>query len=107
MFGALCKVILIALPSIFLFLWIPAFAPIESGFAGMTNVVTAEQYFFSDEFNEERPINTLNSDKWTVSPNAAAGVTTISETGGNLVTTQNNFTNQYPFIVSKNSVLPS
>src|SRR3989344_1634825 len=120
MFRALCKVILIALPTFILFLWIPAFPPeadldqrsisrwlkLLAG-AGMTNVVSAEQYFFSDEFNEERAINSLNPDKWTASPNAAAGVTTISETGGNLVTTQNNFTNQYPFIVSKNSVLPS
>lgn len=100
MFGALCRAILPALPLFILFLWIPAFA-------GMTNVVSAEAYFFSDEFNEERTVNTLNPDKWTVFPNAAAGITTIHETGGNFITSQSNFTNQYPLVTSKVQAFPA
>ena len=92
MFGALGKAIMAAL-TLFLL--------------SSPGSVYAEAFFFQDEFNEERSINTLDSDKWTVFPNAAVGVTTILETGGNLITTQANLTHKYPLVVSKVEPFPA
>ncbi len=68
-------------------------------------VLADSPYFFQEEFNSERADNTLDSTKWDVYPNSSG--TTIKETTGNLVTTQSNFTNQYPMVVSKNPALPT
>lgn len=66
----------------------------------------AQSFFFQEEFNEERANNVLDNSKWIVYPNAPTGFPTVRETGGNLVTSQQDFRTQYPLIVSKDKVLP-
>ncbi len=73
----------------------------------LPNLVLAQEYFFQDEFNLERPINTLDPDKWTVYPNGLSGVATVRETGGYLKTFQQDNKPQFPLIISKNQALPN
>ncbi len=67
----------------------------------------AEQYYFNDEFNNERPANSLDSSKWTYFPNNENGYvenyTTIKESGGELTLDQDFTAAWFPLIISKNT----
>lgn len=76
-------------------------------------IFAQEQYFFNEEFNEVRPPQTLNPDKWIVYPNRNSQadylgclVDTITETGGLLILRQCSTNTQSPYIVSKVSPFP-
>lgn len=73
-----------------------------------------ETYFFDEEFNQERPPQTLDPDKWIVYPNRNLNpdyqgclVNTISETTGILILRQCSTMNQFPYIVSKINPFPN
>ncbi len=67
--------------------------------------VWAAEYYFQEEFNVERPSNTLDLTKWTIYSNSGS-FPAVKETQGNLSLTQQNNTRDFPYIVSKNAVLP-
>lgn len=69
--------------------------------------VYAQEYFFQEEFNQQRASNSLDPDKWIIHPNTQAGFTTVKEEGGNLSLSQQDNTTQFPLVVSKNQALPS
>lgn len=76
-------------------------------------VFAQEKYFFQDEFNEERPPNILNPDKWIAYPNKrltpnqlGCFVDTINETGGVMRLKQCPLTPQFPYVVSKANPFP-
>ncbi|MBI2018041.1 hypothetical protein HYS92_03235, partial [Candidatus Daviesbacteria bacterium] len=73
----------------------------------LSQSVHAEDFYFQEEFNLERPINTLDPNKWVVYPNALPGVAAVRETGGYLKTFQQDNKPQFPLIISKNQVLPN
>lgn len=64
--------------------------------------VSAQNTFFLEDFNEVRPNNTLDINKWNYYPNNNIGVTTIKEGGGVLLLNQQINTNQFPLVTSKN-----
>ncbi len=66
-----------------------------------------EQYFFSDEFNENRGNNTLDSGKWNYYPNTLGCVlATIKEAGGSVLLQQCNNKPQFPYFYSKINSFP-
>ncbi len=66
----------------------------------------AQSLYFDDEFNQDRPINTLDAALWEYYNSAPASVSTISEKDGNLQLIQLPNTFRFPFIVSKFPALP-
>lgn len=77
-------------------------------------VFAQEEYFFQEEFNQERVAGVLDSDKWTVYPNQPTQPTfqgclveTIRETGGILLLKQCPTIPQFPYVVSKNNPIPN
>lgn len=77
-------------------------------------VFAQEEYFFQEEFNQERAAGILDSDKWIVYPNQPTQPTsqgclveTIKETGGILLLKQCPTITQFPYVVSKNNPIPN
>jgi hypothetical protein len=64
----------------------------------------ADSYHFNDEFNDNLAANSLDSSKWTYYANTGASFTSIQESDGSLVTKQQNFSTEYPLIVSNNGL---
>ncbi len=64
----------------------------------------ANDYFFQEEFNQERSANTLDDTKWTYYPNTSTNFSTIQETQGNLILNQQTNTPQFPLVISKNGL---
>lgn len=79
-----------------------------------TSVFAQEEYFFQEEFNQERAAGILDQDKWIVYPNQPTQPTfqgclveTVRETGGILLLKQCPVIQQFPYVVSKNNPIPS
>lgn len=79
----------------------------------MCQVYAQQQYYFQEEFNQERTALTLDSDKWVVNPNKPTQPTntgcfidTVNETGGILLLRQCSGVTQFPYIISKNNPFP-
>ena len=77
-------------------------------------VFAQEQYFFQEEFNQERPPEVLDSDKWIVYTNKLTQPTvtgclidTVNETGGVLILKQCSGATRFPYVVSKNNPFPN
>lgn len=69
--------------------------------------VWADEYYFQEEFNINRPKNTLDLDKWIVYPNDSNNVGTTWELNDKLTLFQLNRTQRFPYIVSKNQIFPN
>lgn len=67
-------------------------------------LANAQEFFFQDEFNESRPTNTPDSDKWTFFSNSASGINSILQENGFLWLSQANNTPQFPLVISKNGL---
>lgn len=79
----------------------------------MQPIFAQEQFYFYDEFNEQRPPNILNPDKWIVYPNKRTTPTTtgcmfdtVTENDGLLHLKQCERTPQFPYITTKNNPIP-
>ncbi|MBI2020345.1 alpha/beta hydrolase [Candidatus Daviesbacteria bacterium] len=75
-------------------------------FLSFNSPIFAEEYYFQEEFNQERAANTLDTNKWNVYPNNSSGITTIQETGGNLILSQVT-ADKFPFVISNSQVFPN
>src|SRR3989344_1570651 len=90
------------------------FALITYNFSLISSTNAQEQYFFQEEFNQERPPQTLDPDKWIVYPNRnpqpdyqGCFVDTVRETGGMLLLKQCRTSYQFPYVVSKVNPFPN
>lgn len=67
--------------------------------------VSAQEYFFQEEFNNNRSNNILDSNKWVVYPNTASNFITIKEVNG-FVNVTSDKNNVFPYVVSKQNPFP-
>jgi len=70
------------------------------------NLVKAEQYYFQDEFNENRSVNTLNSLLWDTY-NTRSSFANILELNGTVTLNQSPNDRVFPFVVSKQQAFPN
>lgn len=82
-------------------------------FSFVRPIFAQEQYYFNDEFNQVRPANTLDPDKWIAYPNkrtipnsTGCMFDTINEHEGFLKLKQCSQTTLFPYVTSKNNPIP-